>query len=152
MFENVVEIIALIVSELRTNKKLNEINIAKLNDLGFTESEISTAFSWIVDRYEFIEDSIITHGDDFAPSSHRILHEAESHLFTTNAWGTLVELKTLGIINNLHIENIIERAMLAGVQLIDDIQLKSFIANLLFNANFNNNGSRIMLRGNDTIN
>lgn len=153
MFERIVDIIAYVIAELRQNKRIYEIDIDVLTGKGYTESEISAAFSWLVDRLEFTSDNKFAEGENFAPESYRILHEAEEQLFTPEAWGVLVELRTLGIINNLHIENIIERAMVADVSQISAEQLKSFIATMLFNVKTNHSSpNRIMLKGNDTVN
>ena len=49
---------------------------------------------------------------------------------------------------------LIERAVLSGMTEIDSSQLKFFVAGMLFNSPINNNtqGSKFMLKGNETIN
>ncbi len=151
MFERIIEIIAFVIMELRQNKNIAEIDLDKLSTLGYSKSEISTAFSWIVDRLEFSEDSFVNE-NAASLDSFRMLHEAEKHIFTPESWGVIVEFHTLGLLKNNQIENIIERGMLSGVSSISPSQLKSFIATMLFNLSTNDlPGSRIMLKGNETI-
>lgn len=151
MFERIIEIIVYVISELRQNKHITEIDVSELNKLGYTNTEISTAFSWLVDRVEF---SFQYFGNEnYSNTSFRILHEAEQELFTNQAWGELIELHSLGLISNEHIEMLIEKALMLGVQEINSSQLKTFVASLIFNGNSKNMpGSRVMLNGYDTIN
>lgn len=151
MFERIIEIIVFVIGELNNNKQLADVDINKLQKLGYTSSEISTAFSWLVDRIEFSDDVL---NENFAHStnSFRVLHEAEEELFTTEAWGEMVQLKMLGLINNQIIESIIERALMNGALKIDSKILNSILAAILFNPAENSEyGSRVMLKGNDTI-
>ncbi|MBM2817237.1 MAG: hypothetical protein HW421_3999 [Ignavibacteria bacterium] len=152
MYEKIIDIIVYVISELRQNKKISDINIDELLSRGYTNAEISTAFSWLVDRIEFSDTTFVV--ESFSnEESFRILHEAEKDLFTTEAWGDLVSLHSLRLLTNEHIESIIERAMMLGIRKIDSGNLKSFVAMLVFNAESNSNqNSRFMLNGNDTIN
>ncbi len=151
-FERIVEIIIYVISELRQNKNIAEIDVNELQDRGYTKTEISTAFSWLADRNELSEE--IFEDDEFhANRSYRVLHEAERELFTREAWGEMIQLHSLGILNNEHIEQIIERSLTSGIHLIDSEHLKAFVAMTIFNASDSNSfGSRIMLDGSDSIN
>lgn len=151
MYERIVDIITYVLSELKQNKKLADIDLNILRDKGYSSSEISTAFSWLVDRIEFNNPSQPLNISDV--NSFRILHDAEKELFTESAWGELVQMQSLGIINTDQIEQIIERALLSGVFKIDSFFLKNMIASFIFNAtNSTTPGSRILLSGNDSIN
>jgi uncharacterized protein Smg (DUF494 family) len=152
MYERIIEIIVFVIAELRHNKNIDEIDLEELQSRGYTSSEISTAFSWIVDRYELSEKYVVNEEYSNA-DSFRILHEVEKDLFTTEAWGELLQYHSLGILKNDHIEMLIERALMLGLQEVDSHQLKQFIANIIFNAQFNQfPGSRFMLKGTDSIN
>ena len=50
MHERIVEILMFLVSELKSNKQLNDIDVSFLTKSGYTQSEISTAFSWLFER------------------------------------------------------------------------------------------------------
>lgn len=152
MSEKIVEIIVFVISELRQNKQISEIDIDSLLDLGYTNSEISTALSWLVDRVEFSEDTAFGEAHPKA-SSFRVLHDAESELFTKKAWGEMIQLSSLGILTNENIETLIEKAALMGISKIDVKQLKTYVASAVFQAQAHEfPGSRLMLSGSDTIN
>jgi len=152
MFERIIEIIVYVISELRQNKHISEIDIKELQKLGYTSAEISTAFSWLVDRIE-LNDKVLTTDIKLKAGSFRILHEAEQELFSRDAWGELIQLHTLGVVGTEHIESLIERALLTGMHEIDTGQLRAFVATMIFNAEGSaSGGSRYMLNGSDTIN
>ncbi len=152
MYERIIEIIVYVLAELKNKKKLSDIDTRELEKLGYTNSEISTAFSWLVDRFEFgnhfYEKDFPSTEDSF-----RILHQVEQELFTDEAFGELIQYHSLGIINSRHIEAIIERALMLGMYQIDSTQIKSFIAHAIFNINGDFSApNRYMLSGNDSIN
>ena len=88
MFERIIEIIVFVISELKQNKAIADISIDELHDLGYTSAEISTAFSWIVDRIDFSE-RFLPGTTTPSPKSFRILHADEKDLFTTDGWGEI---------------------------------------------------------------
>ena len=152
MYEKIIEIIVYVISELRQNKNISEINLNELQIRGYTNSEISTAFSWLVDRVEFSE-HLFDSDTSTNKNSFRILHDAERDIFTTQGWGDLIQMNQLGIVTNEHLEMMVERAMMMGVKKIDSQQLKIYVANHVFNAEAHRlPGNRFMLNGNDTIN
>ncbi|MCX6152693.1 MAG: DUF494 family protein [Candidatus Kapabacteria bacterium] len=153
MFERIIEILAYVISELRHNKNLNEIDVIELQDRGYTKSEISTAFSWLVDRIEFAEQLFLSLSTA-ENHSFRVFHPFEQDLFSKDAWGALIQYHSLGIITNEHIESIIDRGMMMGLRRIETSQLKALIGLLIFN---NDSvglrlGNKHLLDGNDTIN
>jgi uncharacterized protein Smg (DUF494 family) len=151
MFERIIEIIVYVISELKQNKHISEIDVNELEKLGYTSAEISTAFSWLVDKIEFSE-QLFTDTFDTG-NSFRVFHDAERELFTRDAWGEMIQLHSLGIINNEHIEKIVERSAMTGSEKIDSPQLKMLVASISFNVETDAPpGTRIMLNGSDTIN
>lgn len=151
MFERIVEIITFVLSELKQNKQINEIDISELTDLGYTREEISTAFSWLVDRIDFME-KLIPDPKTNTSQSFRILLPSEKELFSDEALSELIHLNTLGVINNEIMEALIDRAIFLGINEIDIHQLRNFVAYFIFQAQPPSQyGSRVMLQGNDTI-
>ena len=152
MYERIIEIIVFVITELKHNKKINEIDLLELQKRGYTNSEISTAFSWIVDRYELSDKLNLT--DTYIGSeSFRILNEVEQELFTTEAWGEIIQYHSLGLLTNEHIEALIEKALITGMRELDSNRLKQFMASVIFNTQLNiYPGARFMLSGNDTVN
>lgn len=151
MQEKIVEIIVFIIKEMRANKDLGDINLNELADYGYTETEISTALSWVIDKISLGESVFLTDTRD-ARFSHRIFHEAEKMVIDSEAQGYMLLLRELGVVDDMDMELIIERVMLSGFQKADLTSLKSIIASVLFDRDGGNApGSRFMLTSHDTI-
>ncbi len=152
MYDRIIEIIVFVIAELRKNKTINEVDLGELKKLGYSKSEISTAFSWIVDKLEFSgqnnsETEFVNKG------AFRVFHEVESELFTKEALGEMMQLHTFGLLSNEHIESLIEKTVMTGGIQVDSNRLRSYVADVVFKAeSVNEAGSRFMLQGNDTIN
>jgi uncharacterized protein Smg (DUF494 family) len=151
MAERIMEIILFVISSIR-GSNIAEVNISELEKLGYTKSEISTAFSWLAEKVESagtIEPSPYL----METKGFRVLHSAEKDLFTKSAYGELIQYLTLGLISNPQLELLIDRAIISGISEIDSSILKNYIAALHFeNFNVGNVPGRMLLIGNDTIN
>lgn len=151
MQERIVELISIVMQELKNNVKIGDIDIDQLLEKGYTNSEISTAFSWLVDRIEFDKSFLsekVTTDDSF-----RMLHAAEDELFTKDGWGEMIHLKALGIIDSDIVEQLIESFMVREIYKADARFVKRQVWQKVIDGNFSiNPGSRIVLKGNDTIN
>ncbi len=147
MQERIVEIILFLVNELRSNKRLNDVDVSLLTRDGYTQSEISSAFSWLFERISAGKSvTDITSGDG---TSHRILNDAEKMVFESQAYGYLIQCQQLGLLNNIDVETIIERIMMAGFTAVGLPEIKSFVAGYLFD--IENSNGQITLGLNDTI-
>lgn len=149
MYERVVEIILFLMDELRSKKHLNEVDVSLLSRNGYTQSEISTAFSWLFDR--------IAVGREVLPQpeeghSFRILHDIERMVITPEAFGYLLQFHHLGLLRNADLEVVIEKLMAAGFASIGLPEMKSFVAGHLFDGE-QGGGSGITLPPdiNDTV-
>ncbi len=148
MQEKIIEIIVFILNEMRGSKRLNEIDVKRLNKDGYTDAEINSAFAWIFSR--------IDSGEKFERSgnskSHRFFHSSEKCVLTTEAMGYLIQLKELGIISDLDKELVIDKILLAGYQRADIDEIKLIISSLLFDFEDKTNAlNRLVLQNNDTI-
>jgi uncharacterized protein Smg (DUF494 family) len=94
MKEKIVEIIAYLMSELRNNTPLNEIDLTVLTNSGYTPTEISTAFSWLYEKVEVAE-NFSAEVSRRSIYSHRVLHEAERLVITPDAYGYLLQLREI---------------------------------------------------------
>ena len=150
MHERIVEIILFLVNELKSHKQLSEVDVSLLSQNGYTQSEISTAFSWLFERMS-VGEPVFTPGKP-ADSSHRMLNDAEKMVIQPDAFGYLLQCHQLGLINNTDIEVIAERIMAAGFSTVGINEMKSFVAGLLFGVdNPPGSGGHIVLGNNDTI-
>jgi uncharacterized protein Smg (DUF494 family) len=128
--EKIVEILIYIMSEIQENKRLNEIDLADLKEKGYTQSEISAALGWLYDNMRVTESAIVREGKP-SGESRRILHEAEKFVLSTESQGYLIQLTELGLLDDTDLENIIERAMLAGYEKITLGELQEIVASVL---------------------
>lgn len=150
MHERIVEIILFLVNELKSSKQLSDVDITMLSQNGYTQSEISTAFSWLFERLSVGEQVVPKSAPDSA--SHRMLNDAEQMVIQTDAFGYLLQCHQLGLLSNGDIETIVERIMAAGFSTVGVSEMKSFVAGLLFDLDNPRNGSgRIFLGDNDTV-
>ena len=151
MREKIVEIIVYLMSELRDNIPLGEIDLSVLTNSGYTQTEISTAFSWLSDKITMGE-NLVTEISKSSPHSHRVLHEAERLVFTPEAYGYLIQLRELRLISEEDIETVIDRVMLADYSTAGVQETKSIIASILLEGDDSHNtGSRIMFNSKDTM-
>lgn len=145
MSERILQIIVLVVKELHSGEKLSESYIKDLHKLGYTDVEISTALSWIIDRE--------INSQDEKDKPFRILNELEKDLFTHEALGDLLQYQALGLISNDHIDFVIDRVLTSEFESkIDRTVLGYIVMAIAFNSpteNFFSN--RILVGGNETI-
>ena len=151
MKEKVVEILIYIMSEMQENKGLNDIDLAELETRGYTQSEISAAFSWLHDNL-FLKEGPVGVRSRPRKGSWRILHEAEKFVVSTECQGYLIQLRELGLLDDTDLENVIERAMMSGLELISLPDLQAMVASVLLAKGSSDDGSsRSMLNSGDTI-
>ena len=147
MQERIVEIILFLVNELRSNKRLSEVDVSSLANDGYTQSEILTAFSWLFERLTMGKPMTDVSGG--ANTSYRMLNETEKNVIESQAYGYLIQCRQLGLFNNMDIETIIERIMIAGFSTVGLPEMKSFVAGYLFDMDGGN--GHVSLGINDTI-
>jgi uncharacterized protein Smg (DUF494 family) len=152
MQEKIVEIILHLITGIRDHKNVEESVIKKLVDKGYTQTEISAAFSWIYDKIQFGESILADTNQKAASHSYRVFHEAEKMVFTPEARGYLIQCYELGLIDEWDIEFIIDRSTFSGFSKIGLDEIKSFVASAVFNYDDSDRiGSRLMLSSKDTI-
>lgn len=136
MNEKVVEILVYIMQEIKSTKQ--EIGDLELlsKDLigkGYTNHEISHAFSWLFDRMKDNFTEIMRNKGPISPHSFRVLHEVEKMIITPAAYGYLIQLKELDLLNDPEMEQIIEKALMLGTNQVSIDDMKAIVASSLFN-------------------
>ena len=148
MQERIVEILIYVLNEVRrTNKPLGEIDIAPLSSKGYTEAEISTAFSWLFDRINLL--AIVSR--EPAPASFRVLSPAEQFAISTEAYGYLLQLRELNMISATELEEVIERAMGSDVDRFGVMEIEGLVVSVLFDTRAASANVRTQLNGHDTV-
>jgi len=129
--ERVVEIIVYIMSEMRLNQQtIRNMNFKviskKLSDDGYTEKEINSALTWMIEKFK--ADKKKTD----AATPHRLLHEFEKMTIAPEAYGYLIQLQQLGLLNEIEIEQVIERAMITEIVPVTLNQMKEIVSAIIF--------------------
>ncbi len=149
MQEKILELIMYLVSEIRNDKRTDEIDIASLTKNGYTPAEISSAFSWLYEHTSTGENLIVGAN---SPHSHRILHEVERLALSNEAQGYLIQLRELGLLSDEDLESVIERVMMSGMTRVGLAEIRSVAASVLFeNDEATRFSNRIIWNSNDTI-
>jgi uncharacterized protein Smg (DUF494 family) len=154
MNERVVEILIYIMSEIRSNRKVSsklDILSKNLIQQGYTESEISSAFTWLLARLKNDSEELVEQQSPSLKSSFRHLHEIERSIISVEAYGYIIQLKELGIIDETDTEQILERAMMMGSSEITTADIKSIVASMLLNYDAFIDGSYFLFEENSTI-
>ena len=150
LYEKIIEIIVYLLSELKNNKQLTEVDMDKLENLGYTQNEINTAFSWVYSKIYAGEKIFVNDKKD--TRSQRFLHDVEQNVITPEAFGYLIQLKELGLISNLDSDLIIDKIMVSSYNKVDREDMKMIIATYLLDIeDMNDTNSRMMINTNDTI-
>ncbi len=150
LYEKIIEIIVFLLSELKNNKQLAEVDMDNLTTLGYTQNEINTAFSWVYSKIYAGEKIFIDPKTD--TRSQRFLHDAEQNVVTPEAYGYLVQLRELSLINNMDIDLIIDKIMVSSYNNVSKEDMKAIIASYLLDIDeMNDANSRVMINLNDTI-
>ena len=132
---------------MRSNKRLNDVDVSSLTRDGYTQSEISSAFSWLFERMSVGKS--MTGVSSGSSASHRMMNDAEKMIIGSQAYGYIIQCQQLGLLTNGDVETIIERIMMAGFAAIGLPEMKSFVAGYLFDMDGKN--GQVSLGINDTI-
>lgn len=147
MLERIIDIIVVILRQMKKNVQLKEINLSRLAKKGYTPSEISSAISWLEEK-----NSLIVKKSDSKNKVFRILHPVERSVFTSEAYGYLVELQELGIINEIEAELIIDKIMGSELMSVSLDNMKTIASNfILERRNFSNKSLNILSNNSDSI-
>lgn len=132
MQERIIEIIVYVLNEIKaTQKSLQDIDVQQLEKLGFTNSEMNAAFSWLFDRLYLSEMNFnLTQSEK--SKSHRILHEVEKLIIMPEAYGYLLQLRELDIVTDIEMEFIIERIMINYTHPVDLREMIAITASIIF--------------------
>ncbi|MBN1212324.1 MAG: DUF494 family protein [candidate division Zixibacteria bacterium] len=105
---------------------------AHLRSMGYTENEISSAYSWLVDRFEATSENFFT---DFPPvhCSTRILTDYERYQYSPEAYGFLLKLQSQNLIDDQQFETVLERGAMFSPKPITEEQIKLIVSSVVFN-------------------
>jgi uncharacterized protein Smg (DUF494 family) len=131
--DRVLEIVVLLMSQIRESKGRIE-NLEDMSDRlksqGFTDNEISSAYSWVLDQLQ--TDSQFLYNFSHPGASFRVLTAKERQHFTIEAMGYLLQLRYLGLLSDGQMEQILERGALVGPPQVNLAQIKVVVGTVLF--------------------
>lgn len=133
MGERFLEIVVFLISQLKDDQnRLEDIEelSAYLKTQGFSENEISTAYSWLVDRLQ--TDTEFVFESNRSSSASRVLSDIERQHFATDAIGYLFQLTHFGVLSDEQVETVIERGMLIWPSPVSLEQIKILVDSVLF--------------------
>jgi uncharacterized protein Smg (DUF494 family) len=151
MKERIVEILMYIMSEMQSNNGIADIDFGDLKEKGYSQSEISAAFSWLYDNIRQNDIGVSHEGMPIA-GSRRVLHEVEKQMLSTEAQGYLIQLRELGLLDDRDLELVIERVVLSGFEKLNPGELQELVASVLLVKTGNaSDTNRSALYNRDTI-
>ncbi len=154
MNERVVEILVYIMTEMNgMNSQSDKLEVISRDLLqrGYSQHEISFAFSWLFERYNGETEELQRNTGASQAAAFRVLHEAERIIIAREAYGYLLQLKQLRLLNDMQIEFVIERAMMAGLSRINEAEIKALVAAVLFSPEGASEGAFFFHEENKTI-
>jgi uncharacterized protein Smg (DUF494 family) len=133
--ERLVELIIAIVDRLvdheissQTVEGLTQSLIAD----GYNVGEINTAFMWL---YHTVDESFFEEGrilPQYGPKDTlRMLNDFEKSLITPQAYGYILQLSQLGLLDDLQIEELIERAIYTCNDMVELNDLKRLVPSII---------------------
>jgi uncharacterized protein Smg (DUF494 family) len=137
MSERIVEILNYIIDEIQSSeimlKKLDQIS-TELYHKGYTEDEISSAFSLLFEKIKLNLDDFKKTTRKTLPHSFRVLHNVERLIISPQAYGYLIQLRELGLIDEMEMEHVIEKSLTIGISTVSLEDIKAIVASLIFNS------------------
>lgn len=144
MGDRVLEIVVHLMDHLRDNQGQisdMEMMFTDLKGLGYTDNEISSAYCWVMDRFNGPDDAYFS---DFPQkhSSSRILTNYERHQLTPDAYGFLIKLTHLDLIDDEQFEMVLERGSMFTPKPVSLEQIKLITSSIIFHdlAEFDSGG------------
>ena len=151
--DRILDILVFVLSEITEGEKIEEINIEKLIQKGYSEIEISAAISWLVDKVEIDGSMLVFSKVRFRSKSFRILNSSEKLFFSPIAWSKILEYQELGLLSLEQVEFIIFRSFAMNVELTTIEDVNSVVSKILFHFPLNlPSGSKVMLDAKDKVN
>jgi uncharacterized protein Smg (DUF494 family) len=133
--DRILEIVFYLVQHVRSHNgslaHLDDIS-KSLKNLGFTESEITSAYGWFLEEVQSRSEKFVfsTDFDDDLPP--RVFSELEKQQFTAESQGYLIQMYNMGLFNQEEFEMVVERAMMMAPETIDLATMKMVASTVLF--------------------
>ena len=148
MYHRIMELLVLLMDEFgKVSFQSDQVDHIS-EDLirrGYSEQEINTAFFWLYHRFWGEGDTTLPRLLDLqepAETSHRVLNSIELRYITPEAFGYLLQLRSLRLIDTRDMERIIERTLMLDVVPAGVEEIKMVAQTVLFEDTMQGNGLR----------
>jgi uncharacterized protein Smg (DUF494 family) len=132
--DRILAIVFYLVQHLRSNNgslgHLDDIS-KSLRNLGFTDSEISSAYGWFLEEVQSRSEKFVV-SDDMSRSMPRVFSEAERQKIDSSAQGYLIQVHQMGLLDDDEFETVVERAMMLSPENADIDTVKMVTSTVLF--------------------
>lgn len=135
MQDKILEIVVYLMNQLSDHQgTINNIDemSADLRSMGFTDKEISSAYSWLLKHFEDYPESFSIPKNKIDGGSVRILSDAERKIIMPDAYGYLLQLRQLHLLSAEQLELILDRCALFSSDPIDIEEIKFFASAAMF--------------------
>lgn len=134
MRNRILEIVVFLMDFMREHSERqpapDDISV-ELKDMGYSDTEINTAYSWFLEQFNSSIEEYYTAFPDNA-NSIRVLTEEERLQLSTESHGFLLKLMNNRIVNSEQFEGILERVLLLSGEAIDVDRMKIIVSSVLF--------------------
>lgn len=134
MGDRILEIVFYLVQYVQTHDgslaHLDDIS-KSLRNLGFTESEISSAYGWFLEEVQSRTEKFVFNRD-VGNDRPRVFSEVEKQQIAADAQGYLIQVYQMGLLSDEEFELAVERAMLMAPDKVDLSSVKMIASTLLF--------------------
>ncbi len=141
MSERILEIVIFLMDYMRSDQDrfadTADFSLT-LRNMGYSDNEISSAYFWLMNRFDNAPEEIFA---DFPMMHHamRVLSQEERLQLSTGAYGLLLKLLNLALIDDEDLETILERVNIFGAEPISKDQIKMVASSIVFD-DFNDLG------------
>ncbi|WP_456441597.1 DUF494 family protein [Caldithrix abyssi] len=133
MEERLIEVIMYLLKEFNNLEEKADYNSLsrKLMASGYSNVEINFALNWI---FNHLTDKKPTQEEEFEYSSraNRVLHDLEKIIFTPEAYGYLLQMRQLGLLNDTEFEEVVDEAIMGASPTVSVDDIKRIAAMVVF--------------------
>ncbi len=157
MQQKIIEIIEFLIAEINQLQEPHFPDIdllsKKLLEKGYSESDIQAAVEWIVEFIDRSEANVTNEGGSEKQSGNlRLFSAFENKIFSTEAYGFLLQMQSLRLLTPLQLEQIIDRFVMLGMDSVGLEDVKAATAQLLVGKDIGSvNSNAVFHPGNEQI-
>ena len=135
MSDRVVELIYHVINDLflsRVQSGEAYLLTQYLAERGYTAREIAAAMPWLMEHSDYDTESLeIAQPQIHSEKAYRILSEFENLIITPAAYGFLIQLREFGLVSEMDMERVLDRATNAGLTSIGVGEIEAITSALL---------------------